>query len=64
MHETKRFDGKGNLIEVISAEDCRNTFWQNFGGGPIGIPANEIDINNSNSICFQSDCGAIYEVWN
>ena len=53
MHETKRYDGKGNLIEIISAEKCQITFWQNFGGGPIGIPANEIDINNSNSGQFQ-----------
>jgi len=53
MHETKRYDGKGNLIEVISAEECRTTFWQNFGGVPIGIPINEININTSNSGQFQ-----------
>jgi uncharacterized Zn-finger protein len=33
MYETKRYDGKGNLIEVISAEKCLKKFWDNFGFG-------------------------------
>ena len=31
MYETKRYDGHGNLIEVISAKKCQEKFWENFG---------------------------------
>ena len=31
MFETKRYDGNGKLIEVISAETCTNMFWHQFG---------------------------------
>ena len=31
MHEVKRYDGKGNLIEVISAQKCWELFWHSFG---------------------------------
>ena len=34
MHEVKRYDGKGNLIEVISAEQCLKKFWENFSFAP------------------------------
>ena len=33
MYETKRYDGNGNLIEVISADQCLKKFWDNFGMG-------------------------------
>lgn len=31
MHEVKRYDAHGNLIEVISADKCRENYWKNFG---------------------------------
>ena len=27
MHEVRRYDGEGNLIETISAEEVKKKFW-------------------------------------
>lgn len=43
MYEVKRYDGQGNLIEVVSAEVCRGKFWAQFGEG-LTIP--KLDIEN------------------
>jgi hypothetical protein len=30
MHEVRRYDGEGNLIETISAEEVKKKFWQDL----------------------------------
>lgn len=32
IHEVRRYDGKGNLIGVISPEECQQRYWQEFTG--------------------------------
>jgi len=31
IHEVRRYDGKGNLIGVISPEECQQRYWAEFG---------------------------------
>jgi len=45
MYEIKRFDGEGNLIEVISAEKCWKTFWSEFGAPKIPTHQLETRVN-------------------
>jgi len=30
MHQMKRFDSQGNLIEVVTAQECTKSFWREF----------------------------------
>ena len=45
MHEMKIYDGKGNLIEVVSAAKCSAKLWASFGIVP-AIAEEDIGKNN------------------
>ena len=51
MYEVKRYDGKGNLIEVISAKKCQDLFWNQFGVPP-EITEEKIKENNQSHGMF------------
>ena len=57
MHEVRRFDGKGNLIETIPGDELNNRFWDNMKNKKAPNPA---AAKPRNKIC--ANCGELFTV--